>query len=562
MEFDKVIESNPSLDEEYGHRAELVLPDVINKTEWDKLVDHLCSRKCSLPKKIRLRRHSIPRTKFNPLAANLYTVSCSTKFLVNAIYAGFFPYGVPYACSDRAIASELCGFVTLELGGMGRERKQEVDPGGRLILEASGASIPLVLGKKSLKTIAPHPLSTSVLPSGTFQYALRVSHDVDGCWQRVVDLHGVDWCGLDCIRTPLLALPRLSRNASHQPHSPPLNHPTVASNLSTTGAVSPVYLISVELWDTLTKQLASAEVGTLCGRAYTVLTLFANTTDYPRCDHVRAQASILHLHRCGVTLFDVGTTANYYRSFFGFKKTTRSEFVKAWRRHRDIHFHAIDTCEPTEPSAEAGLHGISRGGGGGGVDWGRVLEGCTDVRGLLQAHQQSTMMFCASDGKQGGSGEVGREVHVSSSKGIEKGSLSAMNDGTSSDAIYQSDKSSRSACMLFVTGIQQSSERGDSDRNRASTEYIITTALAEFGSVLNVKLLGGGKAFVVFSEPDAVRNVLNCVHPIVIGEAAVAVSGPPTTRKSNKASHSKRSIDEMYNDVQRIATSEQQEGGL
>ena len=52
-------------------------------------------------------------------------------------------------------------------------------------------------------------------------------------------------------------------------------------------------------------ELASAEVGVLTGCCYTCVSLAAQTARYPRCDHVRAQASVLWLQRAGVALYDV-----------------------------------------------------------------------------------------------------------------------------------------------------------------------------------------------------------------------------------------------------------------
>lgn len=46
------------------------------------------------------------------------------------------------------------------------------------------------------------------------------------------------------------------------------------------------------------------------------------------------QATVLRLHQGGIQLFDAGTTAGYFQDLFGFRRTTRSEFVRLWRKHR------------------------------------------------------------------------------------------------------------------------------------------------------------------------------------------------------------------------------------
>mmetsp|Transcript_29480 Transcript_29480/g.49972 ORF Transcript_29480/g.49972 Transcript_29480/m.49972 type:complete len:158 (+) Transcript_29480:164-637(+) len=80
--------------------------------------------------------------------------------------------------------------------------------------------------------------------------------------------------------------------------------------------------------------LAAAEVGFVVGTCYTSLSGFADTQLYRRCDCVQIQASLLWLSQMGIKLFDVGSTASYFQTKFGFRRATRREFVDLWRKGR------------------------------------------------------------------------------------------------------------------------------------------------------------------------------------------------------------------------------------
>jgi hypothetical protein len=61
-----------------------------------------------------------------------------------------------------------------------------------------------------------------------------------------------------------------------------------------------------------TTTLVSAELGLLAGKAYTCLSLFTDPAAPPRSGRLRALAAVLQLQAAGVTLADVGTSAQYY----------------------------------------------------------------------------------------------------------------------------------------------------------------------------------------------------------------------------------------------------------
>jgi len=200
-------------------------------------------------------------------------------------------------------------------------------------------------------------------------------------WEGIVEQHGVDWCGFENVRAAYSAL------HAHSPHPWRSSGAIGAASSSASDAASgapphvisgapphvisgapphvisggPPHVISVELWDAAhPEELVSAEVGVLVGRAYTCLSLFARTADYPRSDWVRAVASILWLRRAGVELFDVGTTAGYYSELFGFRRCdSRRHFVEQWRKKR--------ACALANPTM--------------------LREACSDVRALLVQYQ-------------------------------------------------------------------------------------------------------------------------------------------------------------------------------
>ena len=125
-------------------------------------------------------------------------------------------------------------------------------------------------------------------------------------WAAIVEEHGVDWLGFQQVRDAYHALHRRDAGAR---------------------------VLSIELWDTTSGELASAEVGALVGGCYTCLSLFAKSAEFPRCEHVRAQAAVLWLRRAGVRLYDVGTTAGYYVTLRLYAQDG-SHRVQLWRASR------------------------------------------------------------------------------------------------------------------------------------------------------------------------------------------------------------------------------------
>ena len=109
-----------------------------------------------------------------------------------------------------------------------------------------------------------------------------------------------------------------------------------AANSDESAKKSLVRMVSFELCDAITGELVSGEVGYICGCVYTCLSLFSSRKPkYERSDRVRTEAVILWLSQAGVGLFDVGCTADYYCALFNFKKTSRIEFLKLWRKFRE-----------------------------------------------------------------------------------------------------------------------------------------------------------------------------------------------------------------------------------
>ena len=266
-------------------------------------------------------------TAASPSELMLYTTDDSAEMLAAAIHAGFFCFASEFRMKGRRL--EARGLLNLELAGPNLEPSGEV-PGGRIVLDLTPtATSRLVVGKRSIKTIRPLGASSSDGERG-FAYRLTVNTAFERTWAAIVEEHGVDWLGFQQVRDAYHALHRRDAGAR---------------------------VLSIELWDTTSGELASAEVGALVGGCYTCLSLFAKSAEFPRCEHVRAQAAVLWLRRAGVCLYDVGTTAGYYVTLFGFARKTRAEFVQLWRAHR--------------------ARGASRPE--------LLRDGCDDVRELLEA---------------------------------------------------------------------------------------------------------------------------------------------------------------------------------
>jgi hypothetical protein len=121
--------------------------------------------------------------------------------------------------------------------------------------------------------------------------------------------------------------------------------------------------LSIELWDEDSGALVSAEVGCLVGCCYSCLSLFAATGTHPRCEQVRAQAAVLWLRNAGVRVFDAGTTAGYWVTLFGYRRTTKSEFLALWRAHRGAALSAPAVLDADCVDIR-GLLDCARSGGG------------------------------------------------------------------------------------------------------------------------------------------------------------------------------------------------------
>ena len=239
-------------------------------------------------------------------ALQLYSVDASPSLLAAALRAGFFAFGSEFEYPGRGLADR--GLLNLELAGPEREPQGE-EVGGRIVLDLSeGSSQRLIVGKRAAATVRP---ATGASGSG-FRYRLSVNSAFERSWQACVDAHGTDWLGFREIRASYLALHQAGDGG--RPDQP--------------------RVLSIELWDEQSGELVSAEVGCLVGCCYTCLSLFAATESHPRCDQVRAQAAVLWLRKAGVQLFDAGTTAGYFVQLFGFRRTTKAEFLSLWRGQR------------------------------------------------------------------------------------------------------------------------------------------------------------------------------------------------------------------------------------
>ena len=240
----------------------------------------------------------------------LYTTDASPDLLAAAVFAGFFPFASEYSFPGRPLAER--GLLNLELGGPECDVR-DGDPGGRLILDlAPGSTERLSVGKRSVKSCVDE--------AGSSKFKLTVSSRFEESWEGIVAQHGVDWCGFEEVRGAYSSL-----------------HARTHGQHATLVPAALPRVVSVELWDKKAGALVSAEVGAIVGRCYVCLSLFSRSEAYPRCDWVRAQASILWLRRAGVELFDAGTTAEYYARLFGFRRCgSRHEFVQLWRSRRSL----------------------------------------------------------------------------------------------------------------------------------------------------------------------------------------------------------------------------------
>ena len=318
--------ANPKLDDEQGARAHLKpitgIGLLLQPNAWhptaspllalDAVVDALCGHTTNDGRdwwERASRRRVVPRD------LQLFSLDSSAEMLAAAMYAGFFPFASEFACAGRPLAER--GLLNLELAGP-EVNRQDGDPGGRLVLDLSpGSAQQLRIGKRSIKKvrravsvdggaaavsgaadvgISDGKTAGSPIASTGTPYRLTVCAAFERSWEAIVAHHGVDWLGFTNVRTAYAAL------HAHQPSSP-LAHEDGDGGSHVKNGCGPPRVLSIELWDShRADELVSAEIGVLVGRCYTCLSLFARCSEYPRCDWVRAQATVLWLRRAGVAL--------------------------------------------------------------------------------------------------------------------------------------------------------------------------------------------------------------------------------------------------------------------
>ena len=211
--------------------------------------------------------------------------------MCTCVLQGFFCFGGEFYYPSLPL--EKRGLLNLEIAGAQRSN-------GRVILQGAHG---LKMGTKSFKTVAPagsgagngrggtggidakhaqkmragaSKLPTQGSKKKRFQYMLRVNDDPRDVWQRIVDQKGIDWLGFERLQSAYWEL-RGSRGYIN----------------------SAVQLLAVELWDVENDKvpvMASGEIGVLVGSSYTVLSLFSDTSHYPRCDKVRISTRFLDPH--------------------------------------------------------------------------------------------------------------------------------------------------------------------------------------------------------------------------------------------------------------------------
>jgi hypothetical protein len=334
------------------------------------------------------------RGRVNPRDLQLYTLDFSPENLAAALWAGFFVFGSEYSFVARPLEER--GLMNFELAGPEVKRDDAVDPSGRLILDLSpGSAQRLALGKRSVRTVSVSAARREDAPGGGSGggtvYRLSVCRAFERSWEAIVSEHGIDWCGFSSVRSAFLAL--------HKHHPLPWERASVGSEGSTSGLPQAPKVISVELWDaSRTDELVSAEVGVLCGRCYTCLSLFARRDEYPRCDWVRAQAGVLWLRRAGVELFDAGTTASYYADLFGFQRCeSRAQFVRRWREKRGLEIASAPSLE----------------------------SACDDLRGLFDDYIEESRLCGTGGGAVGGGTRAADATAAAAGNGVPGGGTPA-----------------------------------------------------------------------------------------------------------------------------------------
>ena len=373
-----ICERYPHLTSERGHACLLVSHCTENECVqplgcWDTLVD------CMIPGRYRERWHALEesqtatggrgRVSLPATIASCFLLRQSMldsdqlhlsrllfffahrltvdNFLL-ALRAGFFVFAQPQDFSGLAQAEN--GIVCLELAGQKRDKINDVDHGGRVVLKDIQD---LRIGKKTLKTLCDADLGTydkGVSCSGQgngsgsknrVPYRLQVSVEAEKgreVWEACERAHGVDWMGY-------LAAKDLYMQVWSQQHlnnhSPPSCGNSCSSNNCCRGNVhrhgqGQVHLVSIALVDDRDGTVVSVEIGSLVGTLYSCISHATfDKEKYPRADRVRSNASALWMAGAGVRAFDVGTTAQYYADLSGYQRTSREEFVSLWRAHRD-----------------------------------------------------------------------------------------------------------------------------------------------------------------------------------------------------------------------------------
>lgn len=271
-------------------------------------------------------------------------------------------------------------------------------------------------------------------------------------------------------------------------------------------------MISVELWDaSRPDELVSAEVGVVVGRCYVCLSLFARTDEYPRCEWVRAQASVLLLRRLGVELFDAGTTASYYATHFGFRRcASRQAFLELWRSRR---------TQPRVPVAGQG----GDGGDGGDVTQGDAMQVVPEASEVEPGAAEASEASVAS-GLLCGGGIVCDDVRsllesyqletaAPSSADLEARRRAAKADGGGAERPARPQKAT-----VRISGLGSVLAAGALDADRlaaALARALPAVTVADVGKVAIVDRLGA--AFVTFATQQAATAALTldgCALPM------------------------------------------------
>lgn len=524
--------ANPNLDDEQGPRA-LLLPPSANtaaalERHLDEAADALASEFDNRPAQV-AHPELLARESDAPVPASmlqLYALDDSSAMLSAALRAGFFCFGSEFHMPGRPIEER--GLLNLELAGPAIEPCGD-EIGGRLVLDLTpGSGQSLVVGKRSIKTVASAtstPSAAAPSSSGGFQYRLTVNRAFDRSWATIVASHGVDWLGFSRIRE---AYHRLHTQQPAPWDARSAASASVASAASavsaavTTAACDTPRVLSIELWALKgplarskpsapdgTRQvspelwdpaavatsavLVSAEVGVLVGTCYTCLSLHADTAAYPRSDHVRAQAAVMLLRRAGVTLVDVGTTAEYYRVLFGFRRVSRAQFLAMWRARRGSALH--------HPAA--------------------LAHGCEDVRALLEEAREAKLGDVAPARRRATAADQGHTA------GAPSAGCAARAAGSSDGGVDGGDKAERS---VKVGGLPV-----------GVSAAALGAAFARCGAVQRASVVEGRGFGVLIFEGQAAAAAALCLDSTAIELAGIGgapiLSVAPAPARAKGAKH-------------------------